>query len=255
MIRAAAIAVSAALMALPAAVLAQSPEEKARIAVIARASPSVVQVRATLARPARSAQDKRFDAIVAMMGEGSSKPQEGSGFVVDSARGLVVTAAHLVDGAERVEVVDTTGTATAAQIALSDPAQGIAILRVAGLKAPALALSGTTPAAGENLLVIGWMAPARALLPFATMAMGTIRFTPETASDKASVGPYLALDRSLPLGSYGGAPVLDSGGKVAGLVTATYGRDFGSSAVTLMLPLDRLPAMLAKADAANRPPR
>lgn len=43
--------------------------------------------------------------------------------------GLVVTAAHVVAGAERVEVVDRSGTATGAEVVLFDPDLDVAALR------------------------------------------------------------------------------------------------------------------------------
>lgn len=224
------------------------------MALIARVKPSVVHVRAIRKRSS-STEQKSLDEIRSIFGMPPGKPQEGSGFVVDSARGLVVTAAHIVDQAERVEVLDMTGNMFPAEIALSDPANGVAVLRVERLTVPALTASARVATAGESLLVIGWMTPTRSLLALEAMAMGSLSIDRSAAADSAASGPYVALDRPLPLGSFGGAPVIDSTGRVAGLVTATYGRDPGSSAITLMLPLTRMEAILAKAAARKTPAR
>lgn len=229
-------------------------DDRARMAVIERARPSVVHVRA-IRKQSSSTEQESLDEIRSMFGMPPGKPQEGSGFVVDSALGLVVTAAHLVERAERVEVLDSAGAIFPAEIAISDPARGIAILRVARLASPELPIAARVPAPGESVLVIGWMAPVRSLLALDAMAMGILSVDRSTAGESASPGPYVALDRPLPLGSFGGAPVIDSGGRVVGLVTATYGRDSGPSAVTLMLPLTQLGAILAKATPQATPPR
>lgn len=142
-----------------------------------------------------------------------------------------------------------------AEVALSDPARGVAVLCVARLAGPALAVAARVPAAGESLLVVGWMTPLRSLLALDAMAMGMLSVDRAMAGASASAGPYVALDRPLPLGSFGGAPVIASNGSVAGLVTATYGRDAGSSTVTLMLPLAPLDTLLAGAAARKAPAR
>jgi S1-C subfamily serine protease len=252
---ASAAAFSAGLLLVAASATAQPPalatwaDDRARISLIERVKPSVMHIRATR-KPSDSAADKSLDGIRGMFGLPPGQPQEGSGFVADSALGLVVTAAHIVERSERVEVLDPAGTVFPAEIALSDPARGLAVLRVARLASPALTVAPRVPVAGESLLMVGWMTPVRSLLALNAMAMGTLSVDRSAAGANASAGPYVALDRTLPLGSFGGAPVIDSSGSVVGLVTATYGRDAGPSAVTLMLPLAALHTLLA--DAAAR---
>jgi len=212
----------------------QGLSDPERVALIARTRPSVIHVKASGKAPGEAKSADSFRSLQQMLGK---RPEQGSGFVVDSAAGLVVTASHIVDDAERVEVLGADGVAHSASIERVDQSHGFAILRVVGLSAPALALANRAPQAGESALIVGWMLPDRALLAIDAMTMGTMGFDPQNVGESASPGPYFALSAPLPGGSFGGAPVVDSDGQVIGLVAAIYGRDFASGAITLMLPI------------------
>ena len=69
-----------------------------------------------------------MDATVRVRADGCGPRTElGTGTSVPD--GLVITAAHVVAGADRVEIVDGSGTATAADVVLFDPDLDVAALR------------------------------------------------------------------------------------------------------------------------------
>jgi S1-C subfamily serine protease len=77
----------------------------------------------------------------------------GSGAVVDS--GLVVTAAHVVAGANELRIVDGTGVHRAIAIVV-DPMADVAVLSAIDLGAPPLALVAPPPHRGEVAAVLGY---------------------------------------------------------------------------------------------------
>lgn len=77
--------------------------------------------------------------------------QEGSGFVIEP--GLVVTNAHVVAGAEEIEVFAPGGRRVAATAVVFDDDRDLALLRADGLAAPPLGV--TEGAVGEAVAIFG----------------------------------------------------------------------------------------------------
>ena len=94
-------------------------------------------------------------STVKIVGEGCGVIQEGSGFVV--APGYVVTNAHVVAGIAHPQVQDASGAILDTSTMLYDPELDVAVLRVAGLNAPALRLdSGPVVPRGATGAVLGY---------------------------------------------------------------------------------------------------
>ena len=254
MTRQSVLAAALLLMLAPAPAIAQSAEEEAaRIALIARIKPSVVQVKALAPpRPAAAKDSKKRsgdmtvdDFFATMRGKlGVPRPQEGSGFVVDSERGLILTAAHIVAGNSKVRVVLADGSERDAAVVAADDRAGIALLRVAGGVPPALELSASEPRAGERALLLGWMIPLKSVLAFETMVTGPAPGAADKSPEAPSVD-YVALDVAIPNGGFGGGPVVGRDGKVIGVVSAIYGTSYGPGALTLIIPGAQIAPRLA----------
>lgn len=109
--------------------------EAVREAVIARVRPAVVEVKVTT----------------------SSGGALGSGVVIDK-RGYIVTNNHVVDGAQSVSVVLYDGTEIPAQIAGTDPADDLAVVKItppaSGLTVATLGDSSSLQV-GQDVLAIG----------------------------------------------------------------------------------------------------
>ncbi len=92
------------------------------------------------------------DATVRVRADGCGPRTElGTGTVI--ADGLVVTAAHVVAGADRVEVVDGLGVRTASTVVMFDPELDVAALRPIADVAPPAALRTQPGRQGEEGLV------------------------------------------------------------------------------------------------------
>jgi putative serine protease PepD len=196
-------------------------------AVYSSASPGVVQITAT----GTSSQSGPF-------GQGGSQTATGSGFVVD-AKGHIVTAAHVVDGASSVKVAFSDGTTRTATVVGKDDATDVAVLKIdpSGLTLHPLALgrsAGLT--VGDQLVAIG--------SPFGypeSVSTGIVSGLDRTiqAPNGFTVAHAIQTDAALNPGNSGG-PILDSSGRVIGIADqiATNGSSEQSSGVGFAVPID-----------------
>jgi S1-C subfamily serine protease len=93
-------------------------------------------------------------SVVRVLGSACGLSVSGSGWVARPR--LVVTAAHVVAGQRdtTIQLGATTGERYKAQAVVFDPRNDIAVLRVRGLRAPALALIDPEP--GESVAILGY---------------------------------------------------------------------------------------------------
>lgn len=237
--------------------------DAARSDLIARVARSVVHVKSVgetpppLPPPATSKSSRSRnkpsagleDFLRTFGGRDPREPrrEEGTGFVFDAGRGLVLTAAHIVDRAKSVSVVLPGGSERGAEILGIDSEHGIAVLRVPGMTLPSLPLATRRPRAGETSLVVGWMIPAQSVLATQGMVMGALANDKLFGASVPDSANYHALDNLLPNGGFGGSPAVDTAGNVIGLVSAIYSRDgFSQQAVTLVIAVDRMRPIIEK---------
>jgi 2-alkenal reductase len=145
---------------------------------------------------------------------------QGSGFVI-SQDGFVVTNNHVIDGADRVNVIFADGTFEAARIIGTDPYSDLALLKVERTGLPFVELVDSDQVkVGQKVIAIG--------NPFGldgTMTLGIVsargRTLPEAASDGGSYSnpDIIQTDAAINPGNSGG-PLLDTRGRVVGVNTA-----------------------------------
>jgi S1-C subfamily serine protease len=156
---------------------------------------------------------------------GAGAAGEGSGWVADARRGLVVTNFHVVNGGRSFEVV-ASGRAYGATLYAAAPCDDIAVLRVAGLRgARALALAlgdDERPAAGAIVVALGFPANAIGAAKLTSTA-GVVSVTgarlPAANAESPSLPDVVQTDAHLNPGASGG-PLLDLRGRVVGMDTA-----------------------------------
>jgi S1-C subfamily serine protease len=190
-----------------------------REAVIAKVTPSVVQVNVTLAN-------------------GSAI---GSGVIIDK-RGYIVTNNHVVDGAQSVNVVLFDGTKITAQIVGTDPADDLAVLKInppsSNLTVATLADSSTVKV-GEDVLAIG-----NPLGITQTVTNGIISALNRNVSEGNGVTIPNAIQTDAPInpGNSGGA-LVDMQGNLVGIPTlAAIDPEFNTPAtgVGFAIPSNRV---------------
>jgi len=151
---------------------------------------------------------------VAISTEGCTRPQQGTGVVIEGE--MVLTAAHVLAGATDVEVTSWRGETFEALPVLIDPDLDFAVLRVTGLNvAPA-------PIADGEIGVIAAVAVPRGgtrLMGASLLRVVSARTTDIYRSHKVV---KLALEVELDAQSGdSGAPILNSSSEVVGILIST----------------------------------
>lgn len=185
---------------------------------------------------------------VAIVTEGCLPPQRGTGAVIEG--NLVITAAHVVAGATRVEVTSWRGDTFEALPVLIDPDLDFAVLRVAGLDVD------PAPIAKGDLGVAGAMAVPRSptrLLPASLVRVVNAETTDIHRSHEV-VKLALQLDVVAQSGD-SGAAILNGSGEIIGILVSTAAAISNSFALHLTEfedLLDEVPATRAARGSCSR---
>jgi S1-C subfamily serine protease len=179
--------------------------EKDVVAAIQRVSPAVVSV-ATL----KVIRENIYDSI----------PLRGlgSGIIFDS-NGGILTNHHIVDGADRVEVVTPDGKRFHGEVLGSDAMSDVAVVRVDGENLPAVKLGDS------DKLVVGQIAiaignPYGFILPGPTATVGVVSALKRHIHiENHMYEDLIQTDASINPGNSGG-PLVESSGLVVGVNTA-----------------------------------
>lgn len=154
-------------------------------------------------------------SVVRVLGTACGLGVEGSGWV--AARGLVVTAAHVVAGEEDTTVVPSTGGALGADVIAFDSHDDVAVLRVQGLDVAPLRL--TDPRRGASVAIVGY--PLNGPLDATAGRIGSTATV--VALDAYGRGPtrrvVTSLSGTVQHGNSGG-PAVDASGGVQSTVFA-----------------------------------
>ena len=162
----------------------------------------------------------------------------GTGFLVDPARGLAVTAWHVVSDMKAPRATFYDGRVVNARLVASDKKLDLALLELPpqkGLPAPALG-DVTAMQPGDEVFSVG--APRK--LGF-TVSRGIVSFVGRTMEGAR----YLQADMSINDGNSGG-PVIDAHGRIVGVISFIYRRAQGLSfALPINYVVDRWAERLA----------
>lgn len=166
----------------------------------------------------------------------------GTGFVI-SSEGYLVTNAHVIDGAKKVEVVFYDGTEMEAEILGSDKTLDIAILKVdrTGLHPLKLGTSGTLRV-GQFVIAIG-DATGRELA--GTTTFGLVSATSRNVNIDGRSNTYIQTDAAVNPGNSGG-PMLNMKGEVIGITSAKtltagyddFGNPITAEGIGFAIPID-----------------
>lgn len=167
---------------------------------------------------------------------GGGQPQRtglGSGIIV-SKDGLIITNAHVVEDASRVDVVLVGEKTLTAKVLGADPRIDIAILRVPGQDLPIVSFGDSDKVqAGQQAIAIG-----NPLGFERTVTMGVISaLNRAIPGGGASLRDLIQTDAAINPGNSGG-PLLDSCGRVIGINTAVVGTDMGATGLGFAVPIN-----------------
>ena len=142
---------------------------------------------------------------------------EGSGFVY--ARGYVITNAHVVAGTAGGLTIQVNGEEETGRVVYYDPNLDLAVLHVPGLDAPALRWAPAEAGTGSDAVVVGYPLDG----PFRAMS-ARIRDVKQVRGpniyDSKTVVREVYTIRAVVRGGNSGGPLLDTRGRVLGVIFA-----------------------------------
>lgn len=208
-----------------------TPEERTTATVYAENLPSVVTIQ-TVSR--------------AIGGAGDLAQGLGTGVVISDDH-HVLTAAHVVDGAELIAVKAQDGQVREAELVFSEPAADIALIRlvdpIPGLPHATLGDSDRL-AVGQRTYIIG---NPRGLE--ATLTVGTISAFRDFGSlyDGSVRAEFIQTDAAINSGNSGG-PMFDSRGRVIGIASRILTQSGGSEGLGFVVAINTAKQLLALED-------
>lgn len=155
----------------------------------------------------------------------------GSGFIV-SPDGLVLTNAHVIDGADEVTVKLTDKREFKAKVLGADKLTDVAVLRIDASNLPVVRLGDPTRIrVGEWVLAIG--------SPFGfenSVTAGIVSAKSRSLPDDGYV-PFIQTDVAVNPGNSGG-PLINLNGEVVGINSQIYSRSGGYQGLSFAIPID-----------------
>jgi serine protease Do len=164
--------------------------------------------------------------------ESSGSPQQrgvGSGFIV-SADGVVLTNAHVVDGADEVIVTLNDKREFKAKILGADKRSDVAVLKIEASGLATLRIGDANRVrAGEWVVAIG--------SPFGLSNTVTKGIVSAKQRDTGDLLPLIQTDVAINPGNSGG-PLLNMRGEVVGINSQIYSRSGGFMGISFAIPID-----------------
>jgi serine protease Do len=156
---------------------------------------------------------------------------QGSGFLI-SSDGLVLTNAHVVDGAKEVTVKLSDHREFKAKVLGADKASDIAVLKIDGHNLPTVSLGDSDQiGVGDYVLAIGE--------PFGLEETATAGIVSAKGRSLPGDGyvPFIQTDAAVNPGNSGG-PLFDANGAVVGINSQIYSNSGGYQGVSFAIPIN-----------------
>ena len=212
--------------------------------VVKRVAPSVVNIFSTVTIRESRMSNPVFDDLRRFFGDDSSSPEDnqprnhkaqslGSGVIV-SPEGYILTANHVVEGADKIKVALMSGEKELdAKVIGADPPTDIAVLKIETKSklAPITIGDSDKVEVGDTVLALG--------NPFGvgrTVTMGIV----SGLSRKFGMNAYedfIQTDAAINMGNSGGA-LVDAQGRLVGINTAILSRTGGFQGVGFAVPIN-----------------
>jgi serine protease Do len=153
----------------------------------------------------------------------------GSGFIL-SADGLIMTNAHVVEGADEVVVTLTDKREFKAKIIGADKRSDVAVVRMDATGLPAVKVGDVSRLkVGEWVMAIG--------SPFGLDNTVTAGIVSAKQRDTGDYLPFIQTDVAINPGNSGG-PLINMRGEVVGINSQIYSRSGGSMGISFAIPMD-----------------
>ena len=162
--------------------------------------------------------------------DGEEQPRGvGSGFIL-SSDGLIMTNAHVVEGADEVLVTLTDKREFKARIIGSDQRSDVALVKIEATGLPAVKVGDVGRLrVGEWVMAIG--------SPFGLENTVTAGIVSAKQRDTGDYLPFIQTDVAINPGNSGG-PLINMRGEVVGINSQIYSRSGGSMGISFAIPMD-----------------
>ena len=210
--------------------------------VVKKVAPSVVNIYSTVTiheRPNQLFSDPFFRRFFGEEPGGQTQPRThreqslGSGVIV-SPDGYILTANHVVEGADKVKVGLASGEKEFdAKVIGTDPATDTAVLKVDGKNLPAITIADSDKLeVGDVVLAVG--------NPFGvgqTVTMGIVSALGRGGFGINNYENFIQTDAAVNPGNSGG-PLFDANGAVVGISAQIYSSSGGYQGVSFAIPIN-----------------
>ena len=218
--------------------------------LVERVGPSVVNIRTTerATRGGRADMDPQMEEFFRRFGipmpgmpnpgrRGNPRGEEeqptqrgvGSGFIL-SADGLIMTNAHVIDGADEVLVTLPDKREFKARIVGADARTDVAVVKIEATGLPAVRIGDVNRLkVGEWVMAIG--------SPFGLENSVTAGIVSAKQRDTGDFLPFIQTDVAINPGNSGG-PLLNLRGEVIGINSQIYSRSGGFMGISFAIPID-----------------
>ncbi|MCX6377187.1 MAG: trypsin-like peptidase domain-containing protein, partial [Armatimonadetes bacterium] len=157
----------------------------------------------------------------------------GSGFIIDAAKGYVLTNNHVIEGAEDIKVLLGSGDEYDGKVVGSDKATDVAVVQIKASGLTALRLGDSDKLrVGEFVMAIG--------SPFGlreTVSTGVVSALGRTGLGIEAYEDFIQTDAAINMGNSGG-PLVNARGEAVGVNTAIVSRAGGSVGVSFAIPIN-----------------
>jgi serine protease Do len=161
--------------------------------------------------------------------EGEQPKGVGSGFIL-SADGMIMTNAHVVEGADEVIVTLTDKREFKAKIIGADKRSDVAVVKIEATGLPAIKVGDVNRLrVGEWVVAIG--------SPFGLENTVTAGIVSAKQRDTGDYLPFIQTDVAINPGNSGG-PLINMRGEVVGVNSQIYSRSGGSMGISFSIPMD-----------------
>jgi serine protease Do len=176
--------------------------------------------------------------------EGGSTPRGvGSGFII-AADGLVMTNAHVVEGADEVVVRLTDKREYKARVVGADKRTDVAVLKIEASGLPTVRFGDVGRLrVGEWVIAIG--------SPFDLDNTVTAGIVSAKARDTGEMLPFIQTDVAINPGNSGG-PLINMRGEVVGINSQIYSRSGGYMGISFAIPIDEAQRVAEQLKASGR---
>ncbi len=223
--------------------------------IVQDVGPAVVRIDASRTVTTQIPQAFRNPAFRQFFGdlpEASERVEQGlgSGFIVED-NGRIITNAHVVDGADTVQVTLKDGRMFEGKVVGSDPLTDVAVVQIEAANLPTVALSDSDELqAGEWAIAIG--------NPLGLDSTVTVGIVSATGRSSGQVGvsdkrvDFIQTDAAINPGNSGG-PLLNERGEVIGMNTAIIQGAQGLGFAIPINSVDRIAGQLAANGRVDHP--